>query len=60
MRRTVPPWVLDRLEEILGPGYSGPITLDCRDGRVKRIVPVVVYTEPEGRSEVPTERQQVA
>lgn len=58
----VPPWVLDRLAAIL-PGYSGPITLDCRDGRIKRVVPVVVYTEPEaarGRTEDPKEQSATA
>lgn len=49
MKHTVPQWVIDVLTEIL-PEYSGPITLDCRNGRIKRVVPVMVYEEPEAAS----------
>lgn len=59
-RMPIPPWVVERLSQIL-PGYSGPITLDCRDGRIKRVVPVVVYTENDeaGRAEPQQDQSQV-
>lgn len=49
MKSSVPAWVIDCLSKIL-PEYSGPITLDCRNGRIKRVVPVVVYEEPDSAS----------